>query len=183
MNRLHKKETIVNWRNYALIAELIHRLTKKYYEINKKKIHLLIYLLQEIYKIDCGYQFKFYYTVPYSPDIEIDLSTLESWNIIKLVFKNNEYFILPNQDFENLKAKAKEFIDKANYPINELITEFASLSRTELNLITTLVYIHKKSNPPPEKLINLAKELHPKISKDIITSAIKKLQEKQLFGS
>ena len=56
------------WNKYAIIVFLVKEYAKQG-RIGRTALQKLIYLLQELFNINCGYDFKFYTYGPFSSEI------------------------------------------------------------------------------------------------------------------
>lgn len=165
-------KNIISWENYGLIAELAHRLKLK---LSKITLQELIFLLQELFGINCGYKFDFYIYSPYCSDIEIDLSLVERWGGVKVypvASHYREYNILPGKNNRSIRGLLTDH--KKKDALDNLIREFGKLNAKELELMSTIVYITKKGISK-QKLLDTMKYLKPGFSKTEIVNAISKI--------
>lgn len=184
---MSRKSNIISWENYGLIAELAHRLKNKRLQFSKTALQKLIFLLQELFGINCGYRFDFYIYGPYCSDIEIDLSLVESWggiNIYPVASYYGGYNISPGKNNKAVRDMAKPFLTdhKKKNALDNLIKEFGGLSAKELELISTIVYVAKtEKDISKEKLLDIVKSLKPSFSEIEILDAITSLQNKKFL--
>ncbi|MCX7794760.1 MAG: hypothetical protein N2257_10230 [Thermodesulfovibrionales bacterium] len=182
-----KKQSIISWDNYGLIAELAYRLKDKRFQFSKTALQKLIFLLQEIYGIKCGYRFDFYIYGPYCSDIEIDLSLVESWGGVRIYYVPTNYggyHITVGENNESIREKASDFLKdpEIQNSLKKLIEEFGNLTAKELELISTIVYVvREEKNISKEKLLEIVKSLKPRFSDEEILHAINSLIKKKLI--
>jgi len=178
---MSKQNGIISWNNYGLITELAYRLKDKRSQFSKTALQKLIFLLQELFGIKCDYRFDFYIYGPYCPDIEIDLSLVESWGGIKILPVDYGYNITIGENNEAIRAKARDFLSRTEVrdAIENLVTEFGNLKARELELLATIVYItREKKSISKDDILKIVKSLKPKFTSEEIMQSINKLQEK-----
>ena len=61
------------WHRYALIAELAKRFEPVSRQFGKTALQKLVYFLQTIYGVDCGYAYEFYSYGPFASQLLNDL--------------------------------------------------------------------------------------------------------------
>ncbi len=170
-----KTKSWFTWENYGLIAELAYRLKDRRFQFSKTALQKLIFLLQELFGIKCGYRFDFYIYGPYCSDIEIDLSLVESWGGVKIYPNDYGYDIKVGEKNESIREKAKDFLNRpdVNNAIEQLVTEFGNLNAKELELISTIVYVvHEEKDITKNKLIEIVRSLKPRFSENEILEKI-----------
>lgn len=185
--RMNEKSNIISWEGYGLIAELAYRVKNKRPQFSKTALQKLIFLLQELYGVDCGYRFDFYIYGPYCSDIEIDLSTVESWSGVKIEPGDTYlggYNITTGKSNQIIRDKAKDFLRKPEVAkaLKKLIKEFGSKSAKDLELISTIVYVAKaEKDISKEKLLDIVKSLKPRFSETEILDTITNLHNKKFI--
>ena len=50
----------IPWEQYGLIVDLTQRLKDKRPQLGKTALQKLVYLLQHVYNVECGYDFSLY---------------------------------------------------------------------------------------------------------------------------
>lgn len=182
-----KGQSIFPWESYGLIAELALKLKDRRPQFSKTALQKLIYLLQEIYGIDCGYRFDFYIFGPYCSDIELDLSLVASWDGVRIepvASYLGGYHIAPGDNNQAVREKAKDFLtrDDVSSAIEGLVNEFGSLSAKELELISTIIYVVREETVTSMvKLLSIVKSLKPRFSEEEILNKIHMLQSRGLI--
>jgi len=169
--------------SYGLLADLAQRSERNALNLGKAKIQKLVFLLNELYKLETGYKFKFFSSGPFSAELAGDIDYLGKIDILKLgeVKGGDGYQI-------SLGAKAKEVIDivksdlePMEKDIEKMLSEFGDLSPTDLDLITTLVYVSKYDpgfHGQMDRLVEKTKELKPKVQSSTIEETIGRLSSK-----
>lgn len=132
------KQSIFPWENYGLIAEIVSRL----HPISKAALHNYVYLLQELYGVNCGYQFDFSLSGPYSSNVELDLSLVASWDAVRLKPVDSYlggYCIFPGKNNQSVRDRVREFLTEHEKAINNLISRFGQMATRDLKQLSMLV--------------------------------------------
>ena len=77
---------LVPWHRYALIAELARLLHEKSPWFGKSALQKIVYLLQKIGKVNCGYRFDMRILGPTAPILLVELDFMESLGAVKIEF-------------------------------------------------------------------------------------------------
>lgn len=175
----------IPWKKYGIIAELAENMKTK--GMGKTALQKLVYFLQELYNIDCGYGFSFYTYGPYCAELSNDLSYIESVGgvEIKTIFYSPGfgYEIKPGKKNEYLRRKASGFLSKSENQISELLNEFGNLTAKNLELRASLLYIYKESKITDEtKIIKTIKSIKPYFDEKEIKNAFVDMKNKQFLG-
>ncbi len=158
---------IYNWNNYGLIAEIVY----KFQKLNKPSIKNLIFLLQELLKINCGYRFEFHIYGINCPDLNIDIAIVENLQGIELLDdKCNDYYVT-GKNILFLREKAESFLQsyEIKKAIEQLYKDFNTFNSRMLNLITTIIYVINQSPYlTKNKIINVVKSLRNVSDEEIL---------------
>lgn len=178
----------IPWKRYALIVELACRLREKSSQFGKTALQKMVYLLQELYDIDCGYEFDFYTYGPFSSELVQDLDLVESMRGVKILPVSSGiggYKIEPGERSEALKNKAGGFLSdsKVSNSLDNLVKAFGNYSARELELRSTIIYVARdlkcSSNPILQSdLARIVKEIKPKFTDVKIQEVITEMLEK-----
>jgi uncharacterized protein YwgA len=178
----------IPWNRYGLIAELAHRLHGKSHQFGKTILQKMVFLLQEVYGVKCGYQFDLYTYGPFTSQVLQDLDLVESLGGVKVypvISGYGGYLIVPGDKNDSLREKAKDFLQdaKVSDAIDNLLKEFGSFNAKELELISTIVYVERdmktKTIGQPltrDKMVQIVSGLKPKFSQKGIVDVIDKLE-------
>src|SRR5450759_734982 len=101
----------VPWDRYALIADLARRLDGISPQFGKTALEKLVYFLQEVYAVDCGYDFELYSYGPYSAQLLSDLDMVKGFGAVAVERTSAGYDIKPAAEADAVRARAKEFLD------------------------------------------------------------------------
>ncbi len=184
-----KKSFIIPWKRYGLIAELAVRLEIKSPQFGKTSLQKMVYLLQEIFNIDCGYDFEFYTYGPFASQILQDLDLVEHMggvSVQPLRSSNWGYEIHPGGQSELIREKASDFLNapKVSGAISSLVGEFGNYCARDLELRSTVVYVErdfKRHDGPTStrEAIRIVKQLKPKFAADEILDVVEDLKSRK----
>lgn len=179
----------IPWKRYALIAELVSRLEKISPQLGKTALQKLVYLLQEIYGIEAGYDFELYTYGPYTSRLLQDLDQVEALEGVKVSLVASAlggYSISPGEKNKELRKKADKFLssEKVKAGIDRLIKEFGNLWAKDLELRSTIVYAVRNNSVLYEynELAELVHEIKPKFSKAEIESVVNELKSRDYIN-
>lgn len=141
-----------------LIVEIVLRLPC----LQKNRLQKIIYFLQEIYAINCGYNFIFTnnYGV-HSWELDNDLSYLEAIDIIKKKWMQNmfDYQIEKTDKTKILIEKRKDFWINYKAKLDNIISEFKNIDIKKLDILSIIIYILKRENLNRNDLISYIQEI------------------------
>jgi hypothetical protein len=173
------------WRRYALIAELAKRLDGVSPQFGKTALEKLVYLFQEVYGIDCGYEFELYSYGPFTSLLLGDLDQVAHFGCVSVEPVHSisgGYEIRPTKKENFLEEKAADFLgdDKTKSALDSLVSDFGRLTAKELELRATIVYVERDMHIKDEKatkdeVCRIVGEIKPKFSKDEIEQTIEEL--------
>ena len=167
---------------YATIVYIIKEMEKYKYKINKANLVKLIYLLQENFNINLGYDFSLHTYGPFAKDVLDDLDYLLYLDAVKTEVADGKYDILPGENsvIDYIDKKAKPFIEENKEKISNIVKKFGLLPTKSLELITTIHFVvndFKKNNIEftDKDIAKLIHEIKPCFSEDEI------LENKNIF--
>lgn len=176
----------IPWNRYALIPELAGKLADVSPQFGKTALQKMVFLLQEIYGVDCGYDFTLYSYGPFDSQLLGDLDLVESWGCVKVEKAKSSaggYRIVPAGEAGKIRDKASDFLDSESTQsaMNELIENYGGKSARDLELRATLIYVDKdwqrrKGLPSRKALYDIVHEIKPKFSDADMNSAINELE-------
>ncbi len=181
-------KTNIPWEKYALITELAEQLKDRSPQFGKTVLQKMVYLLQELYGVNCGYTFDLYMYGPFSSGLLQDLDLVESMggvSVVPVVFGTGGYRILPGEHSESLKKKATDFLsdEKITSALNMLVEDFGNYQAKELELRSTIIYVSKdmrRSGNPVSRLdlLRIVKEIKPKFTDAEVQQAIDEMEKR-----
>lgn len=155
----------IPWERYALIVELAQRLQTKRSQFGKTALQKLIYLLQEVYGVKCGYNYKLYTYGPFTSQLLQDLDQVESLGGVKVTSVPTDlggYRIEPGENLAPIFGMDSGFIAKNKSKVDKLIDVYGAFSAKELELRATIVYVaHEMQSDGKEVTVDaLTKMVH-----------------------
>ncbi len=179
----------IPWFRYALIPELAGRMRMVSQQFGKTALQKAMFLLQEIYGVDCGYDFTLYSYGPFDSQLLGDLDLVESWGCVKVESVKSGiggFQIVPTEEAKTIRNKAAGLLDDAatQTAIADLIRDYGGKSARELELRATLIYVDKDwklrgGNPPSRReLYTTVREIKPRFSDAEMNSAIDELSSR-----
>ena len=177
---------IVPWKRYALLVDIIEKVHQGDFCNGRTALQKFIYFLQELYQMDCGYDFRFYTYGPFASEILSDLDTLESCKGIhaKFVGGYGGYDYTPGEVRERFKSKEPEFLRENENTINQMLREFGGYSAKDLELYATIVWVDrslktKKKERNENTIASLVNDLKPKFDRSEIDERVGWLKDKK----
>jgi len=159
--------------------------------IVKTAVVKILFILQEVYQIPLGYDYRIYTYGPYSDDVVYDIEQLKYKNFISMEL---ETFGTGNVGHKlKLLERANQFIAANNkFPsdyeaaITETISLFGNKNVMELELSTTIIYVYSnsiKNNWQYDKnaIVEDVHDIKPHFSTEQISAEYEQLQEKGLL--
>lgn len=174
----------IPWKRYGMIVELARRMKSKHSQFGKTALQKMIFILQDVFKVDCGYEFSLHTYGPFSSQIVHDLDFIETSKGVEVqsIGPSSGYIILPGQEADRLQEKAADFLNNLEVQdaLNRLVEEFGDYSAKDLELISTITYVTKdlsehNVSPARGEVVQTVKQLKPKFSEDIIDKQIQNL--------
>jgi uncharacterized protein YwgA len=169
---------------YGIIAELAERMKAHHYSFGKTALQKLVYFLQELRGVECGYDFTLYTYGPFSSLLLSDLDAVCAARGVEIeYFGQQGYQITPGPKSSSLREHAKRFLEKNEEPIEQVVDEFGGLWAKRLELLATAVFAERDAkasarNITQEELTEAVHAIKPHFSEDEIKEAIRQLQER-----
>jgi uncharacterized protein YwgA len=176
---------------YGLIVELAERMHARRLSFGKTALQKLVYLLQKLYGINCGYEFKLYTYGPFSSLLLSDLDSVSAFRGVDVRFYGaSGYQIDPGPMSASVRQHAERFIGEFSKQMDEVVDNFGKLSAKQLELRATVVYVEsalKTSGRAPtvKALASAVRELKPYFSEAEAKEAISELARRgqiEVFG-
>ncbi len=178
----------IPWNRYALIAELAKRLDDVSPQFGKTALQKLVYFLQEIYEVDCGYDFELYSYGPFESQLLNELDLVEHWGCVSVQSVNEKlggYRIRPTKSVDSVRDKAAGFLDdmRTKEALDNLIATYGGMTARALELRATTVYVDrdyraKGKLPSKTSICRLVGQLKPTFSRQEIEQAVNELIER-----
>jgi len=177
------------WKKVGLISYLTKRLELVKTQFGKTAVMKYLYILQEVYKVQLGYEFSLYTYGPYCSDVLSDLDYTEAIDGVKIYsvgLGTGGYCIKPSFKTDEYIEKSRNFLSENEEHINKVIELFGDMSARDLELRTTIIYLYKnylqnKWVIDSNEIASDVKELKPYFRKEEILEAYNQLNEMNIF--
>jgi uncharacterized protein YwgA len=174
------------WHKCGLISDIALKCSEHGTNLGKTALQKLIYLLQELQKVDVGYEFSLHNYGPFSAELQADLDLVESLRGVNVNASEYGWEIVPGSKCEALRQKANEFLsEQMETAIRNVIDEFGGYPTKKLELISTIIFADREfqrtdhsSKVPRSKLVSLVHEIKPHFSENKISEVITELENK-----
>ncbi len=175
------------WVKCGVIAELTKQLERVSPQFGKTVLQKMVFLLQEVHRVDVGYDFGFHTFGPFAAELLGDLNFAENMGAVSVKSVEqtggNGYVIESGSNIENILQKATPFLTQHQEAIHALVKEFGKKSAKELELLTTIIYLNKEIQWDADKLsqadaISKIRELKPKFSENEVLCGMRELKTK-----
>ena len=178
------------WNKYAIIVFLVKEYAKQG-RIGRTALQKLIYLLQELFNINCGYDFKFYTYGPFSSEILSNIDIMERYHAIKTHRVDyghgySGYEIESATESDKVLERSQEFIKENSDTINQMLDIFRGKTAEQLELYATIVWVDrdiKTTSHSSEEICSIVKELKPKFDQGTIKSGIEFIKSHNFLTS
>ena len=172
---------VTKWVKYAIIADLAKKLKERGNNLGRTALQKFVYLLQELYNVDCGYEFKFYTYGPFSSEITGNLEMITAYDAVKVQPPDyssgrSAYKIEPSAECDALLETASDFLAENEYKIVALLDVFGNKTAENLELYATVVWVdrslHSDQNKGHTDIATLVHELKPKFEMEKVQEGI-----------
>ena len=154
-----------------------------------RSLQKIVFFLQEIYKIDCGYDFELYTYGPYDSQLLNDLDLVEHWGCVSVTRVNDTlggYQIHPTEAVDSIRDKAAGFLDdvKTKHAIDDIVLTYGSMTARDLELRATTVYVAhnlcaKNNSATKDEICRLVGQIKPKFTAYEINQAVTEMIGRQ----
>jgi uncharacterized protein len=168
---------------YGLIVELAERMKERQMSFGKTALQKLVYFLQELYKVECGYHFSLYTYGPFSSLLVSDLDSVSAFRGVEIEYSGQGYEIEPGPKAASVREHAKSFIDDHDEAIENIVDEFGKMWANQLELRATIVFAERDARASGEvlsieDLVSVVSGIKPHFSESAIMEAINEMKAK-----
>lgn len=177
----------IPWRRYALIAELAKRLDGIREQFSKTALVKLVFFLQEVYGVDCGYDFAMYSYGPFDSQLLNDLALVKHFGCVTVEAVSSAlggYHIRPTNEADCVRDRAAKFLDarETQKALDSLVKTYGAKSARDLELRATIVYIERDLRRKGKEatkfdVCRIVNEIKPKFPSQEIERAVNELSE------
>jgi len=165
------------WDQYGLMAELALKLEGVSPQFGKTVLQKLVYILQAVYRVPCGYDYILYNYGPYSEELADDLSFFASMDGVRVEWGQGPgYKIKKAVKTAHFRERGKGFLTQYASQIEDVIKEFGDMNAKELELRSTIIYVSKEEPLEKKDLLNRVKEIKPHFTDSEIDKAYQELK-------
>lgn len=173
----------IPWERYALVSEIVRRFAESHRRLGKTALQKMVFLLQRLYGVDCGYSYTLYTYGPYCADVARDLDVVAAFGGAEVLYDwgINGYCIRPGAANAELRQGAVGFLDQIAYHLDRLILDFGRFNAKDLEARSTIVYLDQVGRSRDE-LVGLVYQVKPHFSLAQIQGAVDELREGGLLA-
>lgn len=179
---------VIRWKQYALIVYLSEQLNDVSPQFGKTVLQKIIFILQEVYRVPCGYRYSLYSYGPYCSQLLRDLDMVEHLHGVDVCRVPSGFggvAIFPGDKFKQVKDRGIDFIEVYKEKINNAVKLFGSFTARDLELRSTILYCCSDMKNMGQSysindLVSVVSEVKPKYSNNEIESAIVSLIEQKV---
>ena len=163
---------------------VITRIVQKSPKIGKTAIMKCLYLVQTLKNVPLDYDFEIYTYGPYSSSVmdEIDCARqMGLINVSGMIYPSGQfgYSIECSEQGKGALEKSKMVVEYAS-AIDEVTLEFGSKTATELELLSTILFVYKTCDDKSEtNVCAIVQGIKPKFSLEEIREKFKYMQERK----
>lgn len=144
---------------------VITALAEKTPQLGRTSLMKLCYFLQVLRRVPLGYRFSLYSYGPFDSDVLADLDSATAMGgltcSVVSYFHTYGYKIEPGPKAQHIQARSSKFLDAHGAAIDWVVNKFGSMSASELELKSKLIYSDREAKTKKER-ISLS-ELRPRV--------------------
>ncbi len=174
------------WNRVGLISKLSKDFENSSAPLGKTAVMKNLFILQEVFKVPCGYKFSLYTYGPYCSDVLSDLDYTEAIEGVKINTVGTGYNIKSSTKTDVYIHKAECYLEKYKEEIEKAYELFGNMSARDLELHSTIIYIYKNYiihswDISISEITNDVRELKPYFSENEIHNAFERLNNIGVF--
>ena len=167
----------------AVFNELIDTAENRF---GRTALMKLCYFLQTLKDVPLGYEFSLYSYGPFDSSVLEDLRTAEDLGAIEssvISFSGGYQYQLSSSDNASIaKRRGRQFVNAHRDEIDWVVKNFAHRNASELELLSTIVYVDRNGGVDTLKsLRDKVKLIKPHFSLEEITRKVDFLDKKELL--
>jgi uncharacterized protein YwgA len=169
----------------VVIAALAKYMSNRGWPFGKTTLQRFVYLLKELYRIDCGYDFTLQTYGPFSTELLYDLDLMDAKDCVRVKYDSarGDYNIEPTIQTDIILKSATVFVAKTRDVLEELLDEFGRLGAKALELRVTILFVQneaiwEKRSINEDEIIGIVRNLKPHLEKEAIREAMEELTRK-----
>ncbi|TDR94050.1 hypothetical protein EV668_1321 [Enterovirga rhinocerotis] len=154
--------------------------------LGKKAVQKIFHILDEGLGVNTGYTFTIYTYGAFSRDLagDLDIASAVGGVDITYVDYDNRYIVKAGSSCEAVKYKANAYLDSVESGLDSFASLFDSSNVNHLELLSTMVFLHKRRSPNEaddslvEKLISLKPKYRRDEAERCLTEEVKPLLQR-----
>lgn len=178
------------WRQTGTIIELASRLEDRSPQFGKTALQKLIYLLQEIYSVDLGYEFSLYTYGPFSAQLLNDLDVAAALGGVHVEYVGDGlggYKISPGPHASNLVQHAEKFLTDIRDSLDAVTEQFGHLTAKDLELRSTIIYVDRDAQTSGKaldrsELVRMVHQIKPGFNEALIARVLDELERNEFVA-
>ena len=173
------------WCRLALLTALVRQAPQQ--TLGRTALMKLLFLLTAVRDVPVGYRFRMYTYGPFDSEVLSDVdyaARLDALGIELERYPNGYgYIIRPGSAAQAIMNHAQTFIDDHQADIDWVIETFAPRSATDLELLSTIVYVDREYRVSSlDEIINAVHDIKPRFTLSRIREEATQLQEARIVA-
>lgn len=169
---------------------VITALAEKTPQLGRTSLMKLCYFLQALRSVPLGYRFSLYSYGPFDSDVLADLDSATTMggvtSSVISYFDAYGYRIEAGPKAQQIQFRSSKFLDMYRPDIDWVVEKFGSMSASELELKSTLIYSERDAKARKEKislldLCSRVRDVKPHFTIDQIKTAAEELKQQNLL--
>ena len=134
------------WARVALVTRLVWKAPQQ--TLGRTALMKLLFLLTSVREVLVGYRFRMYTYGPFDAEVLADIdyaARLQGVSVDMETYPNGYgYIIRPGAAAEKIMEHGRQFVDEHEADIEWVVENYASLSASALERISTIVYLDRE---------------------------------------
>ena len=168
------------WCRLALLTALVQQAPEQ--TLGRTALMKLLFLLTAVRDVPLDYRFRMYTYGPFDSEVLSDVdyaARLDALSVEMERYPNGYgYVIQPGSAAEDIMNRARPFLDEHQRDIDWVIETFTPLSATDLELLSTIVYVNRKHRVSSlDEIVSTVHDIKPRFTSATIRQETERLQE------
>ena len=166
-------------KKLAILVEIADRKTGRRGRLGKTAMQKLLFLLQDVYKVNCGYYFQLYTYGPYDSTVMQDIDYAQDIGLLNVEYREDRgYEIRPGAKADAVENERATIREELEDRLDDLFKNFGDMNAKDLELRATLLYVRLRGGKQSdEAVVATTAKLKPGFSEPAIKSAFEELKE------
>lgn len=170
-------------KRVSYLVEIADRRSKLGIRLGKTAVQKFIFLLQEVWHCDLGYDFLLYTYGPYDAAIMGDIDYAKSSLLLDVCYdQETGYRIVPGKSVDLIDGYRNQLSKEFSISMGELFSEFGGDNARQLELSATIIFLARcLGKAETDELVQHMREIKPKYERQEIVDCIKRLLAGRVF--